>query len=269
MSYAFRLMRQVKFTTKVRQLDHLSMRESAAMTRLGVEIDRRDFILIGASGALMLASFANAAPPNDEDFKAFMAALEEIGDQLPLATRAEQDAYIYGLASRALRVNSFPVPKMGKVGRTGVEIGPLARTDPPTDKVHGIALVSYRLAPNAVVQPHNHPNYSVATVGLEGEARVTHYEPEPSAPDFASTDPFTVRKTAERLLRARDVTTLSPSRDNIHTFRAGPAGARFVDLFSNHGGDVGFSYLDIDREPAVAGGDAFRARWVGKMPADA
>jgi len=239
------------------------------MTHGDVEIDRRDFILIGASGALMLASFADAAPPSDEDFAVFMAALEEMGDQLPVTTRADQDAYIYGLASRALRVNNFPTPKMGRMGRTGVEIGPLGRTEPPTDIVHGIALVSYRMAPDAVFQPHNHPNYSVATIGLEGEARVTHYESEVSAPAFTSRDPFTVRRTAERLLRPRDVTTLSPSRDNIHTFRAGTAGARFVDLFSNHGGDVGFSFLDIDPQPAAVGSDAFRARWAGSRPTSA
>lgn len=239
------------------------------MTKCDVAIDRRDFILIGASGALMFASFANAALPSDEDFTVFMAALEKIGDRLPVTSRADQDAYVYGLASRALCVNDFPVPKMGRMGRTGVEIGSLGRTEPPTDIVHGTALVSYRMAPNAVLQPHNHPNYSVATVGLEGEARVTHYESESSAPAFTSRDPFTVRRTAERLLRPRDVTTLSPSRDNIHTFRAGPAGARFVDLFSNHGGDVGFSFLDIDAQPAAAGSDAFRARWVGSMPTNA
>jgi PCO_ADO len=121
------------------------------------------------------------------------------------------------------------------------------------------------MAPNSVLPPHNHPHYSVATVGLEGEARVMHYEPESSAPAMTSTEPFTVRKTAERLLRPGDVTTLSPSRDNIHTFRAGPAGARFVDLFSNHGGDIGFSFVDID-PLAAADSDSFRARWIGRDP---
>jgi hypothetical protein len=234
----------------------------------GISIERRDFLLFSASGALILASSANAAPPPEEDWAAFMAALEQIGDQLPATTRAEQDAYIYGLASRALRVADFPTPKvMGAFGKTGIEIGQLARTQPSTDIVHGIVLISYRMAPGAVFPAHNHPNYSVATVGLEGEARFTHFEPGESAPPFTSTtEQFTVRRTAERLLRPREVTTLSPSRDNIHTFKAGPAGARFVDLFSNHGGDVGFSYIDIAQQPQIAGGDTFRAQWLGRKP---
>ena len=233
------------------------------MNKQRVGVSRRDLLVVGGSGALLLVSTANAAPLGQEDFTALMAALEEIGDRLPLTTRAEQDAYIYSLAARALRVTQFPVPKMGTMGKTGIEIGPLARTQPPTDMVHGIALVSYRMSPNAHFQAHNHPNYSVATIGLEGEARVVHYEHDVAAPPFASQEPFIVRRSAERLLRRGDATTLSPSRDNIHTFRAGPAGARFVDLFSNHGGDVGFSFLDIDSQPITVGGDAFRATWAG------
>jgi len=226
-----------------------------------IEITRRDLLLVGASGAFMLTSFASAEPPDPGSFAELMTALELFGDQLPLSSKAEQDAYIYEVAARAMLVDSFPMPKMGEMGRTGVEIRPLARTQPPTDVVHGIALVSYRMAPNALLRAHNHPNYSVATIGIEGEALVTHYEPDGSAPPFSSTSAFTVRRTAERLLRAREASTLSPSRDNIHTFRAGPSGARFVDLFSNHGGDVGFSYLDIDSKPTQVGGDLFSARW--------
>jgi hypothetical protein len=243
--------------------------DCAVTVKPSITIDRRDFLLIGAGGVVTFASPANAAPPADENFAAFMAALEQIGDQLPVATRAEQDAYIYGLAARALRVKSFPEPKMGRYGRTGVQIGRLAQTEPTTDLVHGVVLVSYRMEPNATFQAHNHPNYSVATVGLEGEARFVHYEAESSAPEMTSGEAFTVRRTAERLLRGGDVTTLSPSRDNIHTFRAGPRGARFVDLFSNHGGDVGFSFLEIHPQAIASGGDSYRARWVGTKPTSA
>ncbi len=236
------------------------------MTAFSAGVNRRDFILLSAAGSVMLASNAEAAPPSQEDFTSFMVALEAFADQLPALGRAEQDAYVFALASRALRVTEFPIPRMGRFGKSAVEVGPLAMTQPPTDRVHGVALVSYRFGPDAFLQPHNHPNYSVATIGIEGEARVTHYEPESSAPEFSSRTPFTVRRTAERILRRGDVTTLSPSRDNIHTFRAGPAGARFVDLFSIHGEDVGFSFLDIDPQPAVTGGDSFRAVWVGSVP---
>ena len=76
-----------------------------------------------------------------------------------------------------------------------------------------------------------------------------------TAPPFESQERFTVRRTAGRVLRPGEATTLSPSRDNIHTFEAGPHGARFVDLFSIHGQDVGFSYLAIEPRPNAAGGE--------------
>lgn len=238
------------------------------MAHEGLVVDRRDLLLIGASGLTLLSSGAQAQPTQD-DFQALMSALEELGDQLPATTPAAQNAHIYRLAARAMLVGDFPIPRMGAMGRTGVEIGPLGRTQPPSDAVHGVALVSYRMAAGAVLQAHNHPNYSVATVGVDGEARVVHYEPDVSAPPLESREPFVIRKTAERILRRGEATTLAPSRDNIHTFRAGPHGARFVDLFSLHGRDVGFSYLDIDPRPASSMSDTFNARWIGDRPSNA
>lgn len=238
------------------------------MSNSSVEVSRRGFILTSAGSALLLTS-PGRAQSSEPNIDALMVVLEQLADELPFTTADRQDAYIMRVASQAILVRRWPIPSMGKMGRTGVEIGPLRRTEPPTDIVHGVALVHYRLAPNAVLQAHNHPNYSVATVGVEGEALVTHYESEPSVPPFSSADHFTIRRTAERLLRPQQATTLSPSRDNIHTFHAGPEGARFVDLFSIHGNDVGFSYLDVEQQPTTPAGDSFRARWIGKRPNNA
>lgn len=231
-------------------------------------VERREFMLVCAGGALFVAGSGRAAAQQADasDFAALMQALEAIGDQLPVDTQREQDAYVLGLASRAIRVGRFPFPETSAIGDRGIQIRPLGRTQPPSDSVHGVALVSYRMAPGAVLQAHNHPHYSVATVGVEGEARVLHYEPPAAAPPFSSTADFIVRQTAERVLRPGEATTLSPLRDNIHTFAAGPQGARFVDLFSLHGRDIGFSYLDIEPRPISNGGDRFRAVWAGKTP---
>jgi hypothetical protein len=234
----------------------------------GLLVDRRAFISIGAAGAAALVSSGSWAMEGG-DFPALMAALEQLGDQLPATGAAAQNAYVYRLAALAMLNRDFPAGRTGAIGPTGVQIGPLATTQPPTDRVHGIALVGYRMAPGALLQAHNHPNYSVATIGIEGEARVSHYEPDETAPPMSSRDSFTVRRTAERLLRAGEASTLAPARDNIHTFRAGPQGARFVDLFSIHGPDIGFSYLEIEPRPLIGGGDAFQARWSGNRPSNA
>ena len=110
----------------------------------GLSIERRDLLIVGAGGLLALAAPGGAQPMADADFKALMAALEQIGDQLPLTTSPEQDAYVHRLASQAILAPGFPTPKTGPMGRSGVQIGPLGRTDPPTDAVHGIIRNSAR-----------------------------------------------------------------------------------------------------------------------------
>jgi hypothetical protein len=92
------------------------------------------------------------------------------------------------------------------------------------------AVIAYRAAPEAVLPAHNHPNYSVATVGIAGEALVSQFEVEGQAPPFEAATTFQVRKTTERVLRMGDAVTLSPAYDNIYTFRVGPQGAVWIDV---------------------------------------
>src|SRR4051794_38751377 len=140
----------------------------------GIVVDRRIFIgaaaLACAAGRAMSEPAAAARVEPDRTFANLMQRLEEIGDQLPALSAAEQNAYIYRLAAAAMLVDEFPLPRPGAFGRTGVEIGPLGRTQPPTDALHGVALIAYRMAPGALLEPHNHPHYSVTTIGVEGEA---------------------------------------------------------------------------------------------------
>jgi hypothetical protein len=237
----------------------------------GVVIDRRMFIsaavLASAAGSSVLASALAAEAPADNAFSSLMQRLQKIGAQLPAVSAAEQNAYIYRLAATAMLVDRFPMPKLEAYGKTAIEIGPLGRTD-PADRIHGVALVAYRMAPGALLEPHNHPHYSVTTIGIEGEAEVRHFEPAQDAPPMTSRERFVVRKTAQRVIRPGEASTLTPSRDNVHTFRAGPQGARLVDLFSIHGDDVGFAYLNIAAQPTVSGGDTHVAQWIGDRPSN-
>ena len=190
-------------------------------------------------------------------FEAFLSEAETYANALPATTRAAQDAFVFRTAARALLVDAFPVPKLFPMGdfAPGVEIGPIGRAGP-------LMLIAYRMAPHALLPAHDHPNYAVATLGIEGEVQVRHFETGGNAPAYHQPDSFTVRRTSERVLRAGDLTTLSPRRDNIHSFTAGGEGAYFLDLTSSHGDDAGFSYLQVERAPAEAGGNLFRAKWV-------
>jgi hypothetical protein len=103
----------------------------------------------------------------------------------------------------------------------------------------------------------------VCTLGLEGEARLRHYQPPPDAPPFASRATFRVRLTHELLLLPRTVSTLAPGRDNVHTFTAGKRGARGIDISTLHAdADRGFSFLAIDERSGRDG--SFVARWDGR-----
>jgi hypothetical protein len=171
-----------------------------------------------------------------------------------------QEAYLHYLASAIARVQPDQVPR-AKVGRFG-------SLDPP---VHfGISyrgkpffIVEWRLEPNAFLPPHCHPNASVCTVGLEGEARIRNFEIVGQAPEFRSRQTFLVRETHNEVISRGRINTLSSTRDNIHTFRAGKSGARGIDISSLHGPDVGFSFLDIAERPRDLEDRVFEAVWKG------
>ena len=89
----------------------------------------------------------------------------------------------------------------------------------------------FKMAPGAVLKPHDHPGHVVVTLGLEGSARYAHYDlaDEPPSKNDRST-PFLVRETRTGILTPGCTTHLSRTRDNLHTFTAGPEGAVMVPL---------------------------------------
>jgi hypothetical protein len=119
-------------------------------------------------------------------------------------------------------------------------------------------VIEWQLAAGAVLPPHNHPNASVCTVGLDGEAIVENYELVAAPTSYDSKEMFRIRRTHQELITAKRVNTVAPGRDNIHTFRGGPKGARGIDITSMHGAMGAFSYLKI--EDAV-NETTFNARW--------
>jgi hypothetical protein len=191
-----------------------------------------------------------------DDFTARLAALAKD------IKGADEEQYIYRLAAEA--VNAPDVPPGSKTGKFAkldppVEFGPVFRGAP-------IMIIQWKLAPNAWLPPHNHPHYDVLTVGLEGEALVTHYDVDGDAPPFDATSSFAVRRTRETLIAPRRLSPLTSSRDNIHTFKAGPKGARGIDINTRAGDDIGFSFLKIDAKPLDASRGTFSARWIGQTP---
>lgn len=170
-----------------------------------------------------------------------------------------QDAYLFWLASMATRLDFGSMPK-GKLASFAdltppVETGPAYFGKP-------FFIIEWRMAPNAYLPPHNHPNISVCTVCTEGEANIRNFQPEGMTPEFSSRESFRVRQTQDAILTPGRVNNLSAVRDNIHTFKAGKSGARGFDITTYHGKDSGFAFLEIAPQPSIVNDRIFDAVWV-------
>jgi hypothetical protein len=215
----------------------------------------------GEEGSGTVESGAGLARPvaaniSWEDF--IRQGVPELQGLYKFSSPAGQDAYLYSLAHWAARVRLETIPR-----------AKLFRFETLTPPVHfGVGyrgvpfiIVEWWLEPGAFLPPHNHPNYSVCTLGIEGEARIRNFQIFGDAPDFTSKDTFRVRETHSELMSAGRVNSLSPTRDNIHTFKAGPAGARGIDFGTLYGKDVGFSFLNIEEKPRDTEGRIYEASW--------
>jgi hypothetical protein len=125
-------------------------------------------------------------------------APDELAELARAATPAEQDAYLYALASLVARVEHVPGGKLERFAalEPAVLFGMLHRGQP-------FFVVEWRLEPHAALPAHCHPGASVVTLALEGAAEIRHYEVEPGAPAFdsGSEAPFALRETRRQRLR--------------------------------------------------------------------
>ena len=219
--------------------------------------------LPAAAAALMTAIpealRGSSTPPTWDEFT---TRLSRLAKDLSAPATYDEDTYVYHLAAEAVQACDPPASaKMGRFGKLdpAVEFAPAYRGAL-------IMIVQWRLAPNAWLPPHNHPHYDVVSVGLEGEAVVTHYDLDGDAPPFDIATPFAVRRTRQMLIAPRRVSALTSSRDNIHTFQAGATGARGIDINTRYGKDIGFSFLRIDSTLLDKSRDTYTAKWVGQTP---
>jgi hypothetical protein len=219
-------------------------------------IERRALLVLGAAGTAAFLSPSQAkAIEAGLGYKDFVGhATESLAQLLPATSPAEQDAYVYAAAAQLRRM--VGAPEVAFDDKYKIDIKPI-----DTTRVFSITLL--RAKPGAVQPPHNHPFYSVATMGLKGEVRVRNFEPAGDLPPYASHETFKLRETRAQQLRPGDIGTLAPSRDNFHTFEAGPSGAVWIDISTAHAkeGAGDFSYLRLTPNETAGVGDVFEARW--------
>jgi hypothetical protein len=217
------------------------------------EPDRRVLLALAALGCLVPRA-APAANPEDEELQLFAASAAKLKPKEALDVRS-QDAYVLSAAAAGVLIDQLPMPDLKPVGAyaPGVETGRIGRFGPCT-------IIRYRVAPGAGLPAHNHPNYSVVTIGLSGEAMYEQFVPAGPAPAYGSDAPFKIMKVGDKSLIRGGVLTLAPQRDNIHAFTAGRDGAEFFDVISLHTKDEGFGNMRLKRPLRV--GEVGDARWL-------
>ena len=233
----------------------------------GVIIERRRFLWLPIVAATALAAprslLAGNTPSLTEGVMTWDDFLKEClpkATELHKDTSAEgQDAYLYWIASMAARLNLTTIPK-AKLGKfkdlnPSVEFGVGYRGVP-------FFVVEWRMAPNAILPPHCHPNASVCTLGIEGEARIRNFTVVGDTPEFSSNKKFNVRETHNEVISTGRINALSAKRDNIHTFKVGKDGARGIDISTYHGENIGFSFLNLQPKPIDEEYRLFEANWM-------
>lgn len=242
---------------------HSSHSSHSSPAHVGPALERRH--LLAASALLFVRPPPGKTRPEGWSWEDFVEqAPVEVAELAKGTSAAEYDAYLYALASLAARIERVPGGTLSAFGGLEPEVlfGMLHRGTP-------FFVVEWRLRPGAVLPAHCHPGTSVCTLALEGECELRHYEPEPDAPAYDSKEDAVVRlrETRRQRLRPGSLSTLTPTRDNLHLFRAGAQGARGIDLTTMHGGDGSFSFADFDPDqPLDAAEGLYEARWIGSKP---
>ncbi len=226
----------------------------------GVFVTRRRLLWLPAL-AIAAATMRVEAQGESTGDLGWEAFLDEC---LPRARQLHGDAAPRGQESY-LRWVSFMVSRVRAEYLPKPSLGRFRDLEPPVHFGVGYRgepffIVSWWMEPGAVLPPHTHPNVSVCTLGTEGEARLRNFEIVGEAP-AESLRPFRVRETHDEILAPGRVNTLSAVRDNIHTFEAGPRGARGIDITTYHGPNIGFSFLDMTSQPVDGGARIYEAVW--------
>lgn len=219
------------------------------------------------SRSVLAQTLATTTGPSGSDKLAWDDFLKQsvpVAQQLIADPAFSIDEYLYRIGSLATRLKELPDTALGsyKTVEPRVWFGPSFRGSP-------FFIIQWRMEPGANLPPHNHPNASVCTLGFEGEVRLRNFEIVGDAPDYNSKKTFTVRETHNQTINHGRISTLSPSRDNIHWFQVGKEGARGIDINTLHGKMGPFSFLDIGKTPADSEKRIYEAAWIelGRPPA--
>src|SRR5207253_3668883 len=217
-------------------------------------------LAVGALPKKLLAQEAAKAPVVGGAEKLawddFLKQAVPVAQQLKADPAFSIDEYLYRIASLATRLKEIPDSKLGPYTDVDPRVwfGPSFRGSP-------FFIIQWRMEPGAVLPLHNHPNALVCTLGFEGEVQLRNFEIMGDAPDYASKKTFHVRETRSERMTPGRISTLSPSRDNIHCFQAAKVAARRIDINTMHLKSALFSFLDMNEKHVDSEKRIFEVTW--------
>jgi hypothetical protein len=123
-----------------------------------------------------------------------------------------------------------------------------------------------KMDPGCILPLHCHPSGGAVSVCLQGSLIMRHYDLVPGAAAFTETGAAVeVDEVAVASLTKNRITQFTPTRANLHTFKAGPNGATLVEIAVQWGGTGEFSYLKLGDAVSNSSESArrYRGNWVG------
>lgn len=235
-------------------------------------VNRRTLLQIPltVAGAMCFGALAKGArrvahlPGSANRFEEFTERWRELLKSLSEASDPNEDEYLFHLCGEisALDREEFPQRSATTFSQDGMSSGGAWGDG-------ALSVIEFDLEPGAEVRAHNHVGFSFISLGISGSCQVRHFEPHGEYPDpgSGSQESFLVQETRSKVLKPGHISHLSRTRDNIHWFRAGEEGARFLDFgtYLNDAGEgyTSFSVLDFDEDPINPEERLFEANWIG------
>ena len=239
-------------------------------------LDRRTFLAVAATPALLAQQRATPAParprrpnptgPGRLSLAEVLAGARELLATHVLTQPANDEAWVHGAGALFAQLAELPPDPFGEL--TAQEATFLRqhgwtfrRVDSaPVDRVRP-AVITHQIhvPPGGRIPLHDHRELFGAIVVAAGELEIRSFD---LVAGDAGTAEVTLRETNRAWLVPGRFALLTRRRDNVHEFRAGPAGARVLDLFAWLGEDSRSHDLAWIDDPAGAPADRrYRARW--------
>lgn len=241
--------------------------EGAALER-GVRLERRAVLMGVLGGALALGArgqdrAATPAPTAAADpLAAFLERAGDLAREFFAGEDGNEEAYLHRLVALLAELPSVPTDAWAGEelrGSWGMKRAGSRKLGAGEGRYPSLSVFQMKFKPDAVIPIHDHFQYAGAVVVLEGEVRARNFD---LVQGSRESDAVQVQETCDALLLPGRFSTLATGRHNFHELRAGPQGARAIDVFTFFEGAKGSRYLELDEKaPADAARRVFDGRW--------